>query len=70
MKKLLLFILSLFMCLSLVACKGNTDTPDVPDVPGDTDDSDKPNYPSTDDPETTENVGFIIHFNFKFIFQV
>ena len=65
MKKLLLFILSLFMCLSLVACKGNTDTPDVPDVPGDTDDSDKPNYPSTDDPETTENVGFIIHFNLR-----
>ena len=63
MKKLLLFILSLFVCFSLAACN-NSQT----NNPGGDDPDPKPTPtpdPTPTDPETTENVGFVIHFNLK-----
>lgn len=65
MKKLLLFILSLFVCLSLAACNDNSNKPPAggEDDPGTVDP--KPNPNPSNDPETTEDVGFVIHFNIK-----
>ncbi|MDE7161910.1 MAG: hypothetical protein K2N65_04025, partial [Anaeroplasmataceae bacterium] len=69
MKKLLLFILSLFVCFSLVACKPKTNQPvdpDDKDKPSNTDNPNTSDDSSTaNDPETTESVGFVIHFNLK-----
>ena len=70
MKKLLLFILSLFVCFSLAACKPKTNNPVVPDDPNNPGNTDNPNTPDDDsstanEPETTESVGFVIHFNLK-----
>lgn len=65
MKKLLLFILSLFVCLSLAACN-HTQTNKPSDDGDDTDLPDpKPSPSPSDDPETTDSIGFIIHFNLK-----
>ena len=62
MKKFFIFLLSLFACLSLVACS-DTDTPPVGgDDPKPTP---TPKPEPSDDPITDDNVGFVIHFNLR-----